>query len=381
MKIGLCIKFNNHNYGSQLQSFAMINYLKKQGYDFEIIDYKKNKNINYVLVMSTKFLLNRVFRNDVCELLKKKFFYLKNRDFRKKDSIRYNKFSGFIKENFIDVNQVNGYKKLVDCSSKYDIVISGSDQLWSPGGLTSNFFNLQFCVQGVKRVSWASSFGVSKIPSYQIKRTKDYLYKMDCISVRENSAAKIIFDLIEKNVPVVCDPVMMLTISDWNDLIPNDVIINKKYIFTYFLGDNPEQRKFVTEFAQNNNLIIVMLPHLDQFIPSDESFGDYKPYDVGPTEFLNFIRNAEYIFTDSFHGTVFSILNHKKFLVFNRYSVDSKVSKNSRIDTILDAVELNRKFTGNINVVKEDIDYHKVEFYINIMRQKASDYLLEVLKK
>ena len=81
----------------------------------------------------------------------------------------------------------------------------------------------------------------------------------------------------------------------------------------------------------------------------DEKFGDIAPYDVGPEEFLNWIRGAKYVCTDSFHGTCFSIIHHKKFMIFNRYSDQSKTSKNSRIDSLCQNLNLSeRRFSGDI---------------------------------
>lgn len=80
------------------------------------------------------------------------------------------------------------------------------------------------------------------------------------------------------------------------------------------MGNNPNQRDIVKELKDMTGMKIVALQHLDEYIPSDEGFADEAPYDVGPAEFLNYIRNAEYICTDSFHCSVFSILYKKKFL-------------------------------------------------------------------
>lgn len=103
--------------------------------------------------------------------------------------------------------------------------------------------------------------------------------------------------------------------------------MDEPYIFAYFLGANPEYRKQVRKLAKSTGLKIVALRHMDQYVEDDESFGDYAPYDVAPDRFLNLLRGAEYVCTDSFHGTCFSIINEKRFMIFNRYANTSATSK------------------------------------------------------
>lgn len=144
------------------------------------------------------------------------------------------------------------------------------------------------------------------------------------------------------------------------------------------------ERHFGNEVARKLNCKIVALRHLDQYIESDENFGDYAPYDVDPTRFLNLLRGAKYICTDSFHGSVFSIIHHKQFIIFNRYDETSKHSKNSRIDTLCQNLSLtNRRFTSNENLFEqltESIDYKKVDEKLNQLREFTEEYLNKALK-
>ena len=115
---------------------------------------------------------------------------------------------------------------------------------------------------------------------------------------------------------------------------------------------------------------------MDQYVEADEQFGDCAPYDIGPVEFLNLIRLAEYVCTDSFHGTCFSVIHHKKFVVFNRYSDGSITSKNSRIDSLCHNLGLkNRRYSGDIMKIMEDIDYLDVEKKLEVLRKQTDDYL------
>ena len=148
------------------------------------------------------------------------------------------------------------------------------------------------------------------------------------------------------------------------------------YIFAYFLGANPEYRKQVRKLAESTGLKIVALRHMDQYVEDDESFGDYAPYDVAPDRFLNLLRGAEYVCTDSFHGTCFSIINEKRFMIFNRYANTSATSKNSRIDSLCQNLGVSdRRFSGDISTIQKIIDYEKVYCKLAKLKQKTDQYI------
>ena len=381
--IGLCINYNNHNYGGLLQAYATTIVLDKLNLEYEIIRYKKKESM-FAIIKSIPRLLNIVLINDKKENLLKKIGLLLHKDFRRNNDIREQKFDYFIKSKFKKLSPVFvGYDNLC-CQAKqrYSCVISGSDQLWSPAGLPTNFYNLMFCDKQALKISYASSFGVSYIPWYQKSRTKAYLEKIDFISMRESKGADLVYQLTNRVVPVVLDPVFLLSYDEWNALIPTPKKIMEKYVFVYFLGKAEHYIDSINKFAKCNNLKIVVLKHLDQYDKKIDSFGDYSPYDVDPEDFLNIIKNAEYIFTDSFHGSAFSILFKKQFLTFNRYSSNSKASKNSRVDTLLKTFDiLDRRYNGNINFVKEDINYETINGILKTRQKESFDFLSKSLNK
>ena len=252
----------------------------------------------------------------------------------------------------------------------------GSDQLWSPSGITSNFYNLMFADNNTVKISYATSFGVSQINPRYHKIYNTFLNRLNFISVRENSGKKIVEELSSNKAEVVCDPVILLDAEQWLKEIPNKRLYDEPYIFAYFLGKSAEYRDAVTKFAKQKGLKIVTEPHMDSYNKADENFGDYTPFDIGPAEFVNLIRNAEYVFTDSFHGSVFSMLYQKHFLVFNRYSDNSSSSKNSRIDSFCKNYGLSdRRYNGNIADVENKINYEDVLGKVDEHRQKSKAFL------
>lgn len=376
-KLGICVCYQHRNYGSQLQSYATTVELKKRGIDFEIIRYKK-KITPALLLKSLPRLFNPVFINDrVLVRYQKKLKLLMHPQLKQNNNIRNSCLAKFSKEHFTSLSPMYyGYDELCKAAEKYDAVMVGSDQLWAPSGITSNFYNLMFAPDEKTKISYAASFGVSQIEKKYHKLYNQFLSRMDFISVRENSGKKLVESLSDKSAEVVVDPVLLLDKEDWDREIPDKRLYDEPYIFAYFLGKSPEYRNAVTKFARKKGLKIVTSHHMDSYNKADENFGDYAPFDVGPAEFINLIRNAEYVFTDSFHGSVFSMLYKKKFLVFNRYSDKSISSKNSRIDSFCRNYGLSeRRFDGNIDAVDNEIDFDTVHKKVENHRAESRAFL------
>jgi exopolysaccharide biosynthesis predicted pyruvyltransferase EpsI len=146
---------------------------------------------------------------------------------------------------------------------------------------------------------------------------------------------------------------------------------------------NGNHRKIAMKLAQKTGLKIVTTPFLDSFVKEDETFGDYRMFNVGPDDFVNLIRNAEYILTDSFHGSVFSIINHKKFVTFNRFDDNSKNSRNSRIDNLCNLMGIkNRRYCADADIVKmvtAEIDYIGIDDKLKNLRDKSLHFLKTAL--
>lgn len=380
--IGICIRYFHENYGGMLQAFATTKLLEKYGIDYEIIRYKKKKDFKFI-IKSLPRIFNNVLLNDKYEALQKKLSFKEHPDIASNEKVRMQAFDNFRKKNFTKLSEeYYGFEGLQEGAKKYEAVITGSDQLWSPAGLPTNFYNLKFVPDNIRKISLASSFGVKYIPWYQKKRTKEFLNRIEYISMRENAGQKIVKELTGRDVPVVLDPVFMFNKEEWEELLPNKKEYEEEYIFAYFLGKNSEHRKVVKEFAKKKNLKIVTLRHLDQFVEEDEIFGDYAPYDVSPDKFLNLLRGAKYVCTDSFHGAVFSIIHKKDFLVFNRYSDTSKHSKNSRIDSLCQNLEIqNCRYNGDAeNIFSESIDYSKIDENYKKLKAKTDAYIDKALE-
>ena len=365
-KIGLAVCYDTKNFGSHLQVLATDKKIKELGFDTEIIRYKKKMSLTFALQTLPRFF-NPYFINSKKGGKKRRKQLKKNPDIMAKVKVRNNRFEGFVKKYFTNLSkQYVGWNNLKKSSNDYDAFLCGSDQLWLPQNLGSHFYTLEF----------VTSFGVSSIPWFQKRRTRNYLNRFSSLSTRELKGAGIIEDLTGKKAQVVCDPTLLFDAESWSKIIEDKRVIEEPYVFCYFLGNNVEHRTIAKTFASDKSLKIVSCPFLDNFVEEDRNFGDIQMFDMDAADFVNLIRHAEYILTDSFHGTVFSILHHKKFITFNRFN-NGAGSRNSRIDSLCELLGLNtRRFNGNITEQADQvINYDVVEQNLGKMRSNSLDYL------
>lgn len=317
------------------------------------------------------FIRNKLnARNRVKELKKYPEVY-------KNVSIRNKRFVRFVSEYFNNLSKpYEGWGNLVRLSSEnYDAFLCGSDQLWLPHNLGSHFYTLEFAPDSKPKIAYATSFGVSQIPKFQKKRTAKYLNRFQYLSTREITGKKIIKELIGTEVKVVSDPTLLFDREGWLKIIHDKTIIDTPYIYCYLLGTNPEHRRAALELSKIKGIKIVTTPFLDNFVEEDMNFGDIQLFDLDSSDFVNLVRHAEYVLTDSFHGTVFSILNQKRFLTFNRFAAGTN-SRNSRIDSLCTILGLEkRRFNGDVSLVDDPIDFPEVYQKTSDYRDKSLQYL------
>lgn len=377
-KIGLvCV--TNHNYGSILQTFALQTIVNNLGVETEIVRYNESK------FSKIRRLRNKEYMRTRFKVIEKKitltFLYRKYSHLLQERNIA---FSKFISTNLKLSNVLFSLSELNRKAYNYDIVLLGSDQVWHPMNLYMNFFTLNFVPDKIIKAAYAPSFGVSKIPKSYKESYRKYINRIQYLSCREAAGVDIIYDLTGKKPPMVCDPTMLLSKEDWLQVLPGKTKYPFKYIFCYFIGDNPEQRELVLKLKETTGYKIITLLHIDEYISSDSNYGDYTPFDVDPLDFLELIKNAEYIMTDSFHASVFSILFHKAFFTFNRFENIKEKSTNSRIDSLLGVLDLTErrvssKDTIEILLNKKEIDFEAVDLKLFHFREASLNYLRTIL--
>lgn len=380
-KVGLCVRYNCNNYGSMLQILATQKAIEDCGVVYEHIRYNK-KTVLFILKNLNRLFNPYFIQGKVLELKRKKGMATDS-EVKNGNLLRLKKFEEYRKKYIGPYSpEYKGYSKLVKSTKNYSTIMVGSDQLWTPAGLQSKFYNLLFVPDNIKKIALATSFGITEIPKNQVQLTKHYLERIEYLSVREKSGAEIVKNLTNRSALVAVDPTLLYTGKEWLDIFPYTRQFEEKYIFAYFLGTDIAHRKIVEKFAEEKKLKIVTCPALDEYVPYDSRFGDSREYAVGPIEFLNLIRGAEYVFTDSFHGTIFSILNHRNFLTFDRYSDEMRKGKNSRIESLFSLLDLKERHFNSkksLDILEYQIDYDDVEKKLESIRNETWDFLRKAL--
>ena len=170
------------------------------------------------------------------------------------------------------------------------------------------------------------------------------------------------------------DPTLLLSREEWDEVC-SDRKIDRDYVFCYFLGENKKERKIAKEFAKKHNLKLVTIPHAAGGINLvDRKFGDEKIYDASPQDFISLIKNAKYVFTDSFHAVVFSNIYQKQYFVFNR---NKSGQMSSRITDITELFNQTERFCAGKD--KENLTY--VESLVDIDYSLPNDKFEELKKK
>lgn len=387
-KIAIVSCYFQHNYGSMLQAYATQMALDKLGYENETIDVsgfngeiKKAKILYFAKASLTSDIFLSKLGMTKSVLIKRfsKNQYSSNSKIR---AARFNTFS--FKQFRLSPKYASKVELGLKCRERYSCVLVGSDQLWLPGNIAADYYTLNFVPAHVNSIAYATSFGQSSLPKDSKKKASIFLKRINHISVREESGQKLVQELVGRKVPVVCDPTLLFTGDEWMKIQRTEPIVQGRYILCYFLGNNPPHREFAKKLKGETGCKIVALTHLDEFVKSDEGYADETPYDIDPADFLNLIRNAEYVCTDSFHCSVFSILYKRRFFTFRRYSRNTKQSTNSRLDTLFNLTGITKRLlTGDEEIVEclaIETDFESVHKKLEVVRQQSYDYLLNALK-
>ena len=358
MKIGIITYHFAVNYGAILQCYALQSYLQENGYEVEILNYvndKQEKN-------------NRIFKYGGIKSFIINMFLL---PFIPQIAIKRDKFRKF-SNNYLNLSKrlfnEKMLKEYID-ENKFDYIITGSDQVFNPN---INDFDRSFLFPfktNAKKISYAASTGNAN--AEDIKKIEKYIEDFYKISIREESDKnKFNIDLKSK-IDTVCDPVILQNKEKWIKFVNENKKNKKKYLLCYFLHKDLFNReyKIAEDIANQQGLKMIAI----NVRYSRQSIRKNTLYDVGPEEFINLIANADYVCTDSFHGTIFSIIFNKNFSCFDT----RKNINDSRRKNILKEMKLlNRMvYIENEKVELSDINYNDIQKNITKIREKAFDFL------
>ena len=331
MKVAIITMTTDLNFGNRLQNYALEKYLQNLGIEAEtILDLEGSWHRNNFFKI--------YFRNTPLGLLKDVIKFILNlRDFRINFFADKGKHKKFIDFNRRYINwstyTVVGQAHLENLSEKYDYFIVGSDQIWGP---SYKFGDLQFLrfTEYHKRVAYAASLGTAVFPTEKVSSLKEYVQEIPYVSVREKTAENFLREITQRSdILTLVDPTMLLNFSEWKAIIKKPTWFfddNEAYLLVYFIGTIPlDVENEINSFAKSHNLCVINLMNKIH----------NKPYSTSPDEFLYCVKNAKVVYTNSYHGTVFSILFSIPVEVFSFSSM-----MDSRFDTLLELFGIKDRF-------------------------------------
>lgn len=355
-KIAIVTLFGYMNIGNKLQNYAVQELIKSLGYVPETLvcdDFIHRYSIN-VKERIKLFLGN---------FIKKYKKYLLDYKRRK---VFFDETDGLIsRSDFLSWEEIKNKK-----NDSYSAYVVGSDQVWYNWLQTEGEMEFRFLefVDEKKRICFSPSFGMDEVPEDEMEIFRVGLNGFTNLSSREISGCKLIEDITGKNAALLCDPTMMISTQKWNDIAQKPKYnVPDKFVLLYFLSKiSEEQKKIIEEYAKYNECKIVNIYDIES--PAY--------YNTTPQEFIYLMNKASYVFTNSFHGTVFSILYHRKFTTFSR--VLNEVRMNNRSITLLEKFDLLECLNG-IKITEYDWNY--VEDILKIESDKGIEYLRKEIER
>lgn len=372
MKTGLVTFYHIHHYGALLQAAATERAVEQLGGECEIIDYFVNQN-------------NDLFRRptglgsaaaDGHTALHYKALYR-----------RYQRFEAFAAGNLrVSGHRFESLEELCRAELPYDVILAGSDQIWNPKIFPDGHFDPVFfgAFSQRRKIAYAPSFGVPRIPEDMEDELRGYLSRFSHLSVRERQGQRIVEEVSGRHVPVVLDPTLLLTRDQWAAMAntPREYPAGRGqsshggYILCYCISKPGALAPYIRNLAEKTGLPVVQLCGVRQKVhPQARCI-----LDAGPAEFLGLFRNAGYVCTNSFHGTVFSVQFQKPF--FTAVAPGELAEpENSRTFSLLSTLGLTERIIGKGDTagLEDPIDWTAAEARLDAARRSSLDYLRAAL--
>lgn len=372
------------NYGTLLQAYALDIYLRTNWEVEGICECYEFCGVGKILTMQN---ISDYIHSVIHPVKEKIRFILSNgcmniklrSELEEKLKIKESRVERFVFENFkyLKIENTMQLKKNVE---KGSIFLVGSDQVWNPYYLHMSKL-LNFVPQYYKKISYATSIGVRKLPKNKVSKYKHYLKKFDKISVRETAGKEALEDILtRRDIEVVLDPTFLLNRNEWKYFGKKSQTMFEKrrpYIFSYFVG---EKEDYSEALEHIKNKLGMEIAYLSCNSTGLKLYG-YNCADAGPHEFIDLLDNANIICTDSFHAVALSLNLNKDFVVFKRFREDDTGSQNSRIEELLDKFNLQDRLISSKNeldsIITHPIDFNISNVILEGEREKAYHFLHE----
>lgn len=367
MKIAVLTQPLIENYGGILQNYALQTVLKKRGHEVQTLHITRllRRKDRMVGKLYDFYVL---FRNMLNTILGKKPYLLQTRISADDKKLFLSKITPFVNDRINctrPVTSIGQLKKHAD----FEAYIVGSDQVWRPSyspDIYTYFLEFLQKKSTVKKVAYAASFGTTDwvFPPDMTARCKKSAARFDAISVREVTGIELCKKYLDCSALQVPDPTLLLSAEDYRQLFSNNNLSGKGKLVTYILDNSPEKEKLIQKTAQTMGLAI--LPLQKEFAP-----GTVK---IAIEDWLSAIADAEYVITDSFHGTVFSIIFNRQFAVFS-----NQQRGKDRFTTLLNKLNMQKRLISSLEKIPtEKIDYSTMEENLSEYRNVGYNFLQDI---
>lgn len=365
IKVGLVTFHNTSNYGAALQAYATFSALKKQGYDAEIIDYSnKYRDKKYSIFFR---IIDQLTAGNILQAIKMMVvspgIYIRNLQFK-----------SFYRHYYkVSKNKYRNSPQAIKDLKDYDVVVAGSDQIWSYKNNNYDYnYLLEFVPDNIRKISYASSFGLTEIPDQLKHKYKTLLSRMDFVSVREKTGVGIVSDLIGKTPYLALDPVLLHTSKFWSDMA-SEITFKPKSYDLYYMNDISHRNHPI--FSNDMNISKFPKISIGSFKISD--FFDTTTHirnHTGPNSFLSYIMNARVVYTTSFHALVFCLIFNVQFYVF----LSGDEGRDSRLIQILKTFNLeDRAIFKNkpYELINKSINFSNFNNSWPLLREECKQFL------
>ena len=356
MKIATLTFHRALNYGAVLQTYALQKELIKLGYDTCVLDYR------------SEFIEKHYERDHLSKHLSIKglgAIFLRN-GFSK---VKREQFEPFLEKFIITSSEKYNDSNIYEAENKYESFCAGSDQIWNyrTAGFDKVYF-LDFVKDPSKKTSYAASIGLVSIPEEYEEEYRGLLQSFSKISVREQEGTLLVNKLLNKNCAVtVLDPTLLLAADEW-EYMEEKVDTPSKYVLVYLLSENRRILKFAKKLAAEKGCEILYINNQLFSVP-----GMINMRNITPQKWLYLFRNADYVVTNSFHGTAFSIIYNK---IFWCEYLPTSGNVNSRITTLLGSLGLkDRIISEGCSVRNDSVDYEQPNKKLSVLREKSIEFL------
>lgn len=327
----------DRNYGNRLQNLALTRYIEKLGCNVKTLELRKYYKIKCMIKLFLNPLLGK--------------------------GNEWEKFEKLIHYDRKLASEIN--------PDKVDYFIAGSDQIWNPRFVFLSKREFLYFAKPEQRISYAGSFGVTEYPDEKKEAYGEELKKFKAISVREKSAINLVKDICgREDATFVLDPTLLLTADEWDSMLGEKKnTSDKPYVAVYFLGDmKNECVTKVLDDCKKKGMEVKNILEMNK----------EKAGGIGPFDFVSIIRNADYVLTDSFHASVFSLLYHRNFVVVNRSEDKWTGNMSTRLVSLLDMVNMKERFVATVadlEGISWECNYSNVDEIILEEKAKSVDFL------